>query len=186
MHLDYYELVWFKLAMMIGNTKIYILILVRVTFPWFKVTGTQESRNFCVNYLTKFSIDFMESDISLRRVGLTNLLLSLSWHFQLIWGREGGGGGGGREGKGSEACFQTWKEWFLSNLGWIPMNLPVWKTWTFSQGDSCMRNENLLGSLSQISKSVLRKLMTLPWPSDFISNFYIIFAQIKFRGENLT
>ena len=57
MHSDVYESIWFKLGMMIDTVVLYILILVKLTWPWFKVTGMLESKIFCANYLTKCSVD---------------------------------------------------------------------------------------------------------------------------------
>ena len=56
MHLDDYELIWFKLAMMLHTIDLYILILIQKTLTSFKVTTMRESKNFNANYLTKFSV----------------------------------------------------------------------------------------------------------------------------------
>ena len=55
MHLDVYEWIWFKIGMIIDTSILCVLILVLLSWPSFEVTGVWESKNFCANYLTKFS-----------------------------------------------------------------------------------------------------------------------------------
>ena len=49
LHLDVYELVFFKLGMMIGMTKVDISSQCKLPRPSVKVTRFQEIWNFCIN-----------------------------------------------------------------------------------------------------------------------------------------
>ena len=58
MHLDIYDPIWFKLDTLINISELYILIIISVTWPWFRVTVMRESKNSYAIYCTKSRMDF--------------------------------------------------------------------------------------------------------------------------------
>ena len=57
MHLDVYELILFKVDTVTDFAKLCILILISVTLTLIQGISFARIKNFCTNYLTKFSID---------------------------------------------------------------------------------------------------------------------------------
>ena len=83
MHSNFYELVWFKLNMMVNRIILYIFVLVLVTLNFM----VWESKHVWTNYHTKFLSNWIEIGLLLKHVGQVNLILILSCLLN-IWVRE--------------------------------------------------------------------------------------------------
>ena len=70
MHSDIYEPICFKLGVMIDLLNSTFWFKTKWSWCWIKVTGMRDSKNFCANYLTKFSINGMQLSMLYRLVGL--------------------------------------------------------------------------------------------------------------------
>ena len=92
MHSDVYELIWFKLRMVIDTAekstfscssrwtaeKPTFCYWSKWLWPWLRVTRVWESKTFCTNYLPKSLIHLYKCCVLLRHVGVMNLILILS------------------------------------------------------------------------------------------------------------
>ena len=56
-HIIIYELIWFKLGMIVDSIELYILILVSVTLTLIQGHSDAWSKTFYTSYITKFSTD---------------------------------------------------------------------------------------------------------------------------------
>ena len=90
-------------------------------------------------------------------------------------------------------CIWIFAHQFLSDMVWwyrqlkLYILIPVWMTWTFIQGHSCLRNQKLLYPFSHIFlhwfgwNSVCCYNLMVSWLSCYVYSIWLIF-----KGENST